>query len=768
MSKAVHFVAEEPGLVVEEAPGHSEPAERNGARVSPPLRVRVRLLETPDREERRRVVDQWWHDWRDGKLPAVYYRTMPRYPYLQEMKDKLLNSSPKAEMEDTTTETVELGETPVSIIKVTPDRCVSSPVERPAPPLTPSTACFRILSLVYAKLLVVVCIAFLISEIITDSVPLYFYEAFFTYLYGVSILFLLYVLVYLLHESSTKVGKQQEGSGCCGKKAKPPADVNLNDGAGGGGGGSPERLTRECRPYKTKTSDNEHSHGGFFLRIGAIAFGLGTMVYNGLELGTFFEIPEDSECWQILMAVNPCLQATFTFMQMYFIFMNSRLNIHKFKVVARCGLMHVVATNVCVWLRTVVRESLRVYTDHSRATGGRRTEDFLILDPVRRLGRRLLQYSDYDSDSDSADYGSGVLVNDSALDALLGAGSVASVSPTEAQDGTTMSPIELVQSVWSRPTQPPLTDVLGTTDGDPVAAADNFTCGRVNIMGAIVRDASPYLFPLMIEYSLIGAAVLYIMWQNIGRCPRYLEEDDIPDHVSVTSRKAHTKVDCIGASKGLFCGLLVLVAAIICLVLYFVLIEREEYEKMAIFLADTSHAGILFLMLLATLVGFIRNRKLKFAQDKPDELDAILQRVSGFGLFLYSVFCVISAALSPLPHVPNLLVLITSSLVILQVLFQLLYVADVSKRAVYLPEHDLSKPGRQVVTFLLLCNIALWVVYTFEIRKVEADPVQLNFYGPLHWAVLLRVTLPLAIFHRFHSAVVLAEVWKSSYKARAD
>ncbi|KAF0294344.1 hypothetical protein FJT64_007980 [Amphibalanus amphitrite] len=48
---------------------------------------------------------------------AVYYRTMPRYPYLQEMKDKLLNSSPKAEMEDTTTETVELGETPVSIIK---------------------------------------------------------------------------------------------------------------------------------------------------------------------------------------------------------------------------------------------------------------------------------------------------------------------------------------------------------------------------------------------------------------------------------------------------------------------------------------------------------------------------------------------------------------------------------------------------------------------------------------------------------------------------
>ena len=59
-------------------------------------------------------------------------------------------------------------------------------------------------------------------------------------------------------------------------------------------------------------------------------------------------------------------------------------------------------------------------------------------------------------------------------------------------------------------------------------------------------------------------------------------------------------------------------------------------------------------------------------------------------------------------------------------LFQLLYIADVSKRAVHLPEHDLSKPGRQVVTFLLLCNIALWIVYTFEIRKVEANPVQVR------------------------------------------
>ncbi len=39
---------------------------------------------------------------------------------------------------------------------------------------------------------------------------------------------------------------------------------------------------------------------------------------------------------------------------------------------------------------------------------------------------------------------------------------------------------------------------------------------------------------------------------------------------------------------------------------------------------------------------------------------------------------------------------------------------------------DRSKPGRQVVTFLLICNLAIWVIYTFEVQKVEESPVQVQ------------------------------------------
>lgn len=58
------------------------------------------------------------------------------------------------------------------------------------------------MSFVYAELVVVVCIAYVISEVVTHKLPLHFYEGFFTYLYGVSILFLLYVFCFLLQESA--------------------------------------------------------------------------------------------------------------------------------------------------------------------------------------------------------------------------------------------------------------------------------------------------------------------------------------------------------------------------------------------------------------------------------------------------------------------------------------------------------------------------------------------------------------------------------------
>ena len=57
--------------------------------------------------------------------------------------------------------------------------------------------------------------------------------------------------------------------------------------------------------------------------------------------------------------------------------------------------------------------------------------------------------------------------------------------------------------------------------------ANNFTCGRNYILGEIPVYAAPYLYPFVVEYSLIASAVIFAMWRSIGSNPRYVYKNHI-------------------------------------------------------------------------------------------------------------------------------------------------------------------------------------------------------------------------------------------------
>lgn len=59
------------------------------------------------------------------------------------------------------------------------------------------------------------------------------------------------------------------------------------------------------------------------------------------------------------------------------------MNIHRFKVLARFGLMHICATNICVWIRTLVLESLKEITFYYRRRPATSDEGDTILDSIR-------------------------------------------------------------------------------------------------------------------------------------------------------------------------------------------------------------------------------------------------------------------------------------------------------------------------------------------------------------------------------------------------
>lgn len=59
-----------------------------------------------------------------------------------------------------------------------------------------------------------------------------------------------------------------------------------------------------------------------------------------------------------------------------------QLNIHKFKCVARFGLVHIVATNLCVWMRTVVKECTKEIAQYRVDRGHGVSEDYMILGKI--------------------------------------------------------------------------------------------------------------------------------------------------------------------------------------------------------------------------------------------------------------------------------------------------------------------------------------------------------------------------------------------------
>lgn len=116
---------------------------------------------------------------------------------------------------------------------------------------------------------------------------------------------------------------------------------------------------------------------------------------------------------------------------------------------------------------------------------------------------------------------------------------------------------------------------------------------------------------------------------------------------------------------------------------------------------------------------------MKFRAEEQSNLNDVLLRISAFGLFIYCMFSVIAGFINEeFQNQPKLLIMVTNIIIIVQVMLQLLFIGDVSRRRVHLPEHDRNKPGRQIVTFLLICNIAMFAIYTFEAQKVFANPVR--------------------------------------------
>lgn len=185
-----------------------------------------------------------------------------------------------------------------------------------------------VLSAIYSKIIVIIGLCFPMAEVISHRIPIGWYEGFYLYLYLGSIMFLL--LIYMFRDTNKKKLSLINRA----KTLLLWSNVEHHP-----AGGSADEPKLQSSSTNSSLSDDEYGgpvhFGSFYLRLGAVAFGIGSMIYSGLEFGQYFELESKEQCYSFLYGFTPTAHMTFTFFQLYFIFMNSKAFISKHNYIGK-------------------------------------------------------------------------------------------------------------------------------------------------------------------------------------------------------------------------------------------------------------------------------------------------------------------------------------------------------------------------------------------------------------------------------------------------
>ncbi|CAD6192656.1 unnamed protein product [Caenorhabditis auriculariae] len=279
----------------------------------------------------------------------------------------------------------------------------------------------------------------------------------------------------------------------------------------------------------------------------------------------------------------------------------------------------------------------------------------------------------------------------------------------------------------------------------------------------LLGSVSEVMFTAIVEYSLIAAAVMYIVWRNIGR-----------HNIGSTyvKRKHQIRVDCSKTTTGLFLGLAFLAFTFTSMVVYYGYTILKRSKHAAFVYAFTEIIQYVF-STIGCVLAIYQMRALKYFHKPPvrgprdqELLDQILLSVGLVGELIYSVAGLVglTGEVSWTPLVFTLLFVHICRLIQIGTQTFLLYVA----KSVRIGSEDReAQPGKQAITFLLTANVSIFFMNLFESEKAGVSEIIINYYGKRSWVFLVRSFSPLTIFYRFHSSVCFAEIWKNVYATKS-
>ncbi|XP_026856915.2 proton channel OTOP3-like [Electrophorus electricus] len=326
------------------------------------------------------------------------------------------------------------------------------------------------------------------------------------------------------------------------------------------------------------------------------------------------------------------------------------------------------------------------------------------------------------------------------------------------------------------------------------------------------------LYPFNMEFTLLAACMLYVMWKNVGRHTSSVHTE----HVQETLLRSVWRE---GVQYSSLVGLLVLLSGVTMFVLYHMWIDQKAKRLQALMLFYSFHLGLLPIMALSSLIGTLvqkqkgKEREHGGSKNPTQSLDVTLLLGTAIGqLGLSYLTLVASLALGP-SGILGSLDLSYSLLSLVELVLQNVFIVkalhlhtqlhikphrlvhsdgylrthsslkakedqeenlqaekkvdeaqkhelegknDTSMtptgRGKYSTNHLKRRVTKEICAFLILSNITLWVISAFGAHPELKSGMGKQFFGYSVWFVLVNLSQPLTVFYRMHSVGALMEL----------
>ncbi|PAV56883.1 hypothetical protein WR25_20683 isoform B [Diploscapter pachys] len=460
--------------------------------------------------------------------------------------------------------------------------------------------------------------------------------------------------------------------------------------------------------YATRIIRVGEGSGTLYLRLGAVLFGSVGCVLFGLEL---FLCLESSYCKRPETTILKWVCAiVFTFLQMHFIFCNSKVSLDNSRKIAKFGMMHLVSVNLWTWFRFVLaKQQAKVAKKHKRSIG---------------YAHAAANYSK-DSPGSSENFTFDDDLINMTINAILNFNSTGDVQ--------------------APPTKP-------TYNGD--IRSSIIANGRIFALDHF-GDVATFLTTCLIEYSLISAAVMFVQWKSIGE-----------EHViKVSKRKSKMRIDCSSSSSGMFAGIMFLITTFVSMGMY-TIFETLRNNSSAMMVFGVVDLLMFSTALIACVIGLWRVRKLQYRPHiRSEAIDEILLVMGVIGEIIYCSVGMDSfvAEKGIRNETGKILPAIVFCFRFAQVIFQAAFILILSRLRCISPYAMKNKPGKQIITFLLVTNVTLFIFQTYEGMKPTFG---MSPNLSLTYTYIIYSVAPLLVFYRFHSSVCFAEIWKLTYSGK--